>query len=147
VTSGAVSETLTGLIGKRIASIRRLLYVFAGKVDSDIGPVELTLSDGSIFLFNVGSDGASLRVDEEGWQDPFEEPLSPENREFVERSGKWTAFDVSSKQPYNALIDRTVVDVQPIMGQLHKIVGAGIITDIGTLRVTIAFDEVLVAVT
>lgn len=121
--------------------------MLAGRVESDNGPVEVTFSDGSTFLFNVGADGESLRIEEGQWRDPFQEPLSPENREFVERSGKVTAFDVSAKRPYDALIGRTVLDIQPIVGPLNKITGAAIITDAGTIRVTIGADEVLVAVT
>lgn len=147
MTPEAIRDTLAGLIGKRIASIRRLLYVFAGRVRSDIGPIEVSFSDGSTFLFNVGPDGESLRIEEGLWRDPFQEPLSPENREFVARSGKVTAFDVSAKRPYDALIGRTVLDLQPIVGLLDKITGASIITDARTIRVTIGADEVLVEVT
>jgi hypothetical protein len=147
MTPTGIRDRLAGLIGKRIAFIRRLLYVFAGRVESDIGPVEITFSDGSTFLFNVGPDGESLRIEEGQWRDPFREPLSSENREFVERSGKVTAFDVSAKPPYSPLIGRTVLDVQPIVGPLNKITGTNIITDAGTIRVTIGADEVLVDLT
>jgi len=143
----AIRDRLAGLIGKRIASIRRLLYVFAGRVESGAGPLEVTFSDGSTVLFNVGPDGESLRIEDGVFLDPFEEPLSPENAEFVRRSGKFTAFDVSAERPYHALIGRAVLDVQPIVGPLNKITGAAINTDAGTIQVTIGADEVLVTVT
>jgi hypothetical protein len=146
MTPLAIRDKLAGLIGKRIASIRRLLYVVAGRIESETGPIEITLADGSTFLFNVGPDGESLRIEEGRWRDPFTEPLSRENREFIERSGKVTAFDVSGARPYDALIGRTVVDVKPTIGPLNKVTGAAIITDAGTIRVTIGADEVLVDV-
>ena len=144
MTAADVRDRLAGLIGKRIASIRRLLYVSAGSVQSEVGPIEIAFSDDSTFLFNIGSDGESLRLDEAQWHDPFEEPLSPENRRFVERSGKVTAFDMSSVRPYDKLIGRTVLDVQPIVGPLNKITGAAVVTDAGMIRVATAADEVLV---
>ncbi len=35
--------------------------------------------------FRLNSDGESLRIEEGHWLDPFQEPLSPENKEFVTR--------------------------------------------------------------
>lgn len=140
-------QILAGLVGKTIASIRRLFYVFAGRVQSETGPIEVTFSNGSTFLFNVGPDGESLRIEEGHWLDPFQDPLSLENKKFVERSGKVTAFDVSTKRPYDGLIGRTVVDVQPIVGPLNKITGAAFVTEAGAIRITIGADEVLVEVT
>lgn len=56
---------------------------------------------GRMFYVNQGE---RLAVDEHAWVDPFESDLDEANREFVARSGKWTAFDVSDEAPYDAFI-------------------------------------------
>jgi hypothetical protein len=120
--------------------------VFAGNTASDRGPIELTFSDSSTALFDVGPDGEALRFEEARWRDPFTEPLSSENREFVERSGKWTAFDVSGQPPYAALVGQAVLDVQPILTPGGKITGAAMTTYACTIRVVTGADDVVVTV-
>lgn len=88
-------RSLTDVIGSRITRVRRVQYVYRGVPDTDFGPFELTFGARVVLLDNA-SDGEELRVRTEPWEDPFVEPLSEENRAFVETSGKWTAFDVST---------------------------------------------------
>jgi hypothetical protein len=73
------------------------------------GPIELGLSGGSFLLFECGGSGEDLSVSQTPWTDPFVEPLSPENAEFVIQSGKWEALDLgSSVWGYRRLIGRTL---------------------------------------
>jgi hypothetical protein len=119
--------------------------VFAGNTEADRGPIELTFSDGSTVLFDVGTDGEALRLGETPWRDPFKEPLSPENRTFVDKSGKWTPFDVSGQPPYHALVGQSVLDVRLVVTPGGKITGAALTTRAGTIRVvTRGADEVFV---
>lgn len=86
-----------------VTRVRRIFYVFGDEVDRDYGPVELTFSDGTAVVFDAGADGEALVVRSGPWCDPFAEPLSEENQEFVRDHGKWTAFDVSG-EPMPALL-------------------------------------------
>ena len=147
MTAESLRAKLASLVGKTILSIGRVHYVLARTTESDRGPIELTFSDSSIALFDVGPDGEALRLEEARWRDPFDEPLSSVNRDFVEKSGKWTAFDVSGEPPYVALIGQTVLDVQPILTEGGKITGTAVTTHAGTIRVrTYGADDVFVTV-
>jgi hypothetical protein len=83
---------LADVIDFRITRVRRVHYVYRGVPDTDFGPLELAFGDRVVLLDNA-ADGEALRVRRQAWEDPFAEPLSGENRAFVEESGKWTAFD------------------------------------------------------
>jgi hypothetical protein len=94
-----------------------------------------------------GSDGESLLVELQAWLEVFaEEGLSAENREFIERSGKWTAFDVSGEPEYLSLIGAQVEQVLPIRIPDGKIVGAVIETSGGKVRAEVEADDLYVAV-
>ena len=106
---------LHDLADRRLRRLRRIHYQFRGDVDTTTGPIELTFDDGSVLLLDAGPDGESLGVGHEAWLDPFRPPLSAENRDYVDRFGKWTAFDVTDESPYATLIGQRVVavDVRP----------------------------------
>ena len=84
------------------------------RVTSDSGPIEITFADGSVALLDAGADGEALRVKPAAWTDYFAEPLTSENREFIERCGKWTSFDVTNQEPYSRLINELVLEVMPV---------------------------------
>jgi len=127
-----------------IRRVRRIHYVYNGRPDTDFGPVELTIGERS-FLFENGADGESLRVTETAWADPFAEPLSTENREFVERSGKWTAFDVSTVGRWAKLIGEPLSDVEAITDDGGKTTGVVLRTEHGgVLRLGVMADELFV---
>jgi hypothetical protein len=106
-----VPPSLIDSVGTPIRRVRRIHYVYDGRPDTDFGPVELTIGE-RLFLFDNEADGESLRVTETAWADPFPEPLSSEDREFVERSGKWTAFDVSTLRRWAKPIGERLSDVE-----------------------------------
>jgi hypothetical protein len=68
---------------------------------------------GAPFSWRIAGDGASVVAEEIAWVDPFVEPVSPENREFVDRSGKWEIFDVSADREFSSFLGKllTVAEV------------------------------------
>ncbi|MET8651296.1 hypothetical protein [Nocardia aurea] len=60
--------------------------------------------------------------------DPFEEHMTPENIEYVARSGKYAAFDVGSEFPYIDVLGATIDDVE-LMALPSGIVIRGFISD------------------
>jgi hypothetical protein len=123
---------LTDLAGASIASVGRQHYVYRNKIDRAKGPIELTFRDGRLLRLECGADGEALAIFTEPWVDPFRGPLSPENAEFVARSGKWTQFDVSADSLYSAFIGSLVTDLVPIRSQHGKVVGVDVVRQRGT---------------
>lgn len=144
--SAGATEGLAQIIGNAILGIRRIWYVLEGKVVSSRGALELTFKDGRAATLDVGPDGEALSVIGSRWEDPFTEPLSEENRAFVERSGKWTAFDVSTEPPYRELVGHTVERVEPLLTSTGKIRGATLFTSTGALRTEVQADDLTVDV-
>jgi hypothetical protein len=95
---------------------------------------------------DAGPDGESLAIRRSRWKDPFAEPLSLENRAFVERSGKWTAFDVSNDPLYRELVGQAVSSVEPLLTQTGKVKGATLFTSGGALRSEVEADDLKVDV-
>lgn len=139
-----VPPSLIDAVGTPIRRVRRIHYVYDGRPDTDFGPIELTLGD-HFFLLDSDSDGESLRVAETAWVDPFSEPLSPENRVFVQQSGKWAAFDVSTLDRWAKLIGEPLSDVEAISNDAGKTTGVVLRTAHGgALRLAVIADELFV---
>ena len=115
-----------------------------GRADEDFGPVELTLGE-RIVLIDNDADGESLRVTEAEWLDPFSEPLSVENQDFVKRSGKWSSFDVSTSDQWARLIGDRLSEVEPVANAAGKLTGVILRTDHEcVLRLGVMADELFV---
>jgi len=71
-----------------IQKVQRILYVYRGSVASEKGPIEIAFSDGYAVLLDAGPHGEALAVKSHAWIDYFAEPLSAEERQFIDRSGK-----------------------------------------------------------
>ena len=132
-----------GLVNRRVARIRRIYYVFRGEVDGPNGPVELNFVDGTCALFDAGPDGDSLRVTSTPWLDPFREPLSAVNEEFVRESGKWTGFDVSTEPAFAKYVGATILSVSGIAAY-GLVAGALLSFADGHLKIEAAGDELYV---
>ena len=139
-----VPFTLARTVGETIVGIRRMHYVFQGVTDESGGPLEVTLDGGGVFWLDAGPDGEVLKVKWERWEDPFLEPMTPVNREFVATSGKWTAFDVSDVAPYSAFVGATVHGAMPVSLPNGKVVGVIFETSAGVLRADVEADELYV---
>lgn len=132
---------LRKVTGLPLAQVRRIHYTVNGTPDTDFGPMELTIGD-RVFLIDNASDGEALRILTEAWHDPFAEPLSAVNREFVARSGKWCAYDVSGECEFSSLMGELLESVDPIFNSAGKITGLVLRTSRGGLvRLEVAADE------
>jgi hypothetical protein len=139
-----IFPSLVEAIGAPIRRVRRVFYVFKGQPDTDFGPIELTIGERT-FLFDNEPDGDSLRVRQEVWLDPFSEPLAMEKRAFVEASGKWTAFDVSTDPSWARLIGEPLIGVEPVVSDAGKTTGIVLRTEHGgVLRLGVMADELFV---
>ena len=139
-----IVPTLAEAVGSPIRRVRRIHYVHDGQADTDFGPVELTIGQ-RVFLFDNESDGDSLRVTEAAWVDPFSEPLSPENRQFVREHGKWTAFDQSTEDDWARFIGDPLRDVETVTNDVGKTIGIILRTERGgVLRLGVLADELFV---
>lgn len=139
-----VEGHLNNVLSSKISRVRRVNYVEpTGHFNPTEGPVEFTFDSGFTVRLESGADGESLRVSADEWVDPFAEPLSAENREFVEASGKRTAFDVSELEGYNLLIGQRVENFS-LMTRMSKIVGVRLAIGPATLTAEVGADELLV---
>jgi hypothetical protein len=146
VTDELTLARLAALRDRTVNRIRRIRYLAGGQVTTENGPIELTLADGHAVWLDAGPDGEALAVEAGAWPDPFAPPLSPENEEFVARSGKWTAFDVSGDPPYERLVGSRVTAVAPVRTD-GKVTGSRIVTTAGSLYIEVAGDELTVLIT
>ncbi len=78
------------------------------------------------------------------WADPFAEPLSHENAEFVRKAGKWTAFDLGAEPPYQELIGRVVTKVALYRSASDKVIGIQLAIDGYIVRADVEGDELTV---
>lgn len=127
-------------VGTHVTTLRRVLFCHGATVQGDEGPIELGFSDGLTLLFECGASGEDLTVSRGPWIDPFEEPLSPENTEFVMRSGKWEAFDLGSHLwSYRRLVGRVLTAATP-MGSS----GVRLVLEDSAVDITAVADELRV---
>ena len=120
--------TAPDLVGRSIARIRRLHYTYQGETNSLDGPIELTFSDGSCVLCDTAADW-TLQFFDAPWNDPFLDPLSVVDREYLERYGKWGGHDVTGLAPYSWLVGERVRLVIPQLNEQFELVGLLIRTD------------------
>lgn len=116
------------LVGREIARVRRLHYVFQGEVNASDGPIELTFSDGSVVMCDAAADW-TLEFFGAAWVDPIREPLNESNRAYVERYGRWAAYDLTEQVPYSWLVGQTVRQAIPQFNDLLELSGLLVRTD------------------
>jgi hypothetical protein len=117
-----------------------VLYEYAGKIDPNDGPLELKL-DGRTLLLDADADGERLRVVEQEWSDPFEEPLSEENRQYVAKHGMWRRVDCSRWEGYSSLVGQEVTEACVLVNEFGRIGGVRISTPAGTLWFVVEGDQ------
>lgn len=133
--------------GAVIQSMRRVWFVFLGHIAKEMGPVEVNFHNGSTILLDAAADGEALLVATQPWSNPFQPPLSDENARFVEKCGKWSAFDVSSCPFYQRLIGAVVDDFEWQLTPSGRIKGVTLRAGEASLRVEVEADEVYVDAT
>ncbi|MFQ6397774.1 hypothetical protein ACLMAJ_30575 [Nocardia sp. KC 131] len=121
-----------------------MFFVHGVDVDRSEGPIELTFDEGTVLLFDAGSDGEELRVGSTAWRDPFAGVTEPEYIEYVADSGKYTAFDVGSDYPYSQLVGGQVAAV--VESRLHDERLRGAVLEVSGFRLAVetVADELLV---
>ena len=135
-----VFSRIQSAVGRRIGRVERVFYTHGGTVDRTRGILQLGFDDGTSMHFRGGPDGASVVVETAQWSDPFAAPLSSENREFIEKSGKWTLFDVSNDDPYRELIGEELDSAEPLLHESGAIV-SGVRLRIGTATVLFQIED------
>ncbi len=110
------------LVGREITRIRRLHYVFQGEVNTSDGPIELTFADGLVLMCDAAADW-TLEAYGAAWVDPLPEPLSESDRSYVDRYGRWCAYDVTEQPPYGGLANQTVQQAIPQYNELLELTG------------------------
>lgn len=142
-----VDPDLGSFVGASVARIRRVFYVFRGDVESDTGPVELGFDDGRFLLVDGHGDGERVRLGVDEWLDPFAvDDLDAVNRRFVEKHGKWTAFDVTDEPPYGRLAGAEVTSIRFLLSDRGRSVGVVVDTSGGSLVAEVECDDLRVEV-
>ena len=96
------------------------------------GAIELTFSDGSVVMCDAAADW-TLEFYDKAWVDPFPEPLSESDRDYLDRYGRWSAFDVTDQMPYSRLVGQRVLQTIPHLNDLLEMTGLLIRTDAADL--------------
>ena len=120
------------LVGREIARIRRLHYVFGGEANTKDGAIELTFADGSVVMCDAAADW-TLEFYGAAWVDPFHEPVNESDRDYLDRYGRWSAFDVTDQMPYGWLVGQQVRQALPQLNDLLEMTGLLIRTDAADL--------------
>ncbi len=109
-----VEQLLATSVGLSVTRVRRIWYLNPdGSLEGDRGPIELLLSDGSVRLLECGRAGEILRIKIEEWIDAFAPPLAPENVRYIRECGKYAAFDMTGKPPYDGL-SGAITNAEPV---------------------------------
>ncbi len=133
------------LLGQKIVRIDLIEYEYQGLVDSSDKMVQLTFENGESIYFAPDRDGEGLRSFVQPWEDPFAGSLSSEDKAFIEKSGKWTLKNVSSRKPFLFFIGQNIKSITPIRKE-EKLVGIVIRVEKYFLSVTIDGDESAVTI-
>jgi hypothetical protein len=131
-------------VGGEISRLERLRYEVGGVRGPDGGDVQLWFGDGVVRL-GVASEGETLRIGDTPWRDPFAEPLSSENAEYVASHGKWTLVDVSDEEPFRELIGKCVTAVMPLTNRFGRFIGVQLVAGDSSLNVYVHADELHVS--
>lgn len=131
-------------VGQLVTRVRRVFFEVDGGCDRSVGALEISFDDGVSIVFDVAGNGQDISIKPRSWADPFEGKMTAENIEFVRRSGKWTAFDVSVDSPYSSLIGKPLTKQTPIIIEGNGMIGVSM--DIGghTVKAEVVADDLKV---
>ena len=105
---------LDELLGQTIVGFRRLIYLVGGTVYGEAGGCEVSFSSTGAVFFDCGGDGERLVASAGTWHDPFVEPLTLENRVWVNEAGRWHASCKTDTLPYRRFVRRKVDKIDQI---------------------------------
>ncbi|WP_437620546.1 hypothetical protein [Sorangium sp. So ce1151] len=132
---------LKSLCGKRLRAVARILYEHGGRIDPGDGPLELYLDDGTMVLLDGSADGEGLRVQYAPWVDPFEPPISNENRAYIEQSGEWSRVEQSNDPMFVGVLGELISSVAILENQFGGDAGVQISIGGKDLWFVVAGDE------
>ena len=101
-------------VGRTARSFSRVLYEYKGSFDNNDGDLIIDF-DGTKLWLTSGPPYDSLIVKSGTWTDPFKEPVSPENSEFIATHGKWTLRVCDADLPFRECVGRKFVSVSNLM--------------------------------
>lgn len=139
-STGQLPSVLSALVGQRVTRVSRVLYRYRGAIESDDGPLELE-AGGHIVLLEGAGDGECLRVKDGGWEDDFREPLSAENRAFLEECGKWERADCSMQEGYRDFVGHSLSDIRALKNDWGRIGGVRLSVAARSLWFVVDCDE------
>jgi hypothetical protein len=131
---------LSRLIGQRIESIARVCYWHRGVADLADGSLEIKVA-GEVVLLDGASDGESLRVRNGPWVDPFDEPVSTENLEYIAEHGRWQRVDCSIHEFYDDFLKEAITDVRLLENEHGRTAGVKISVPARSLWFVVEGDE------
>jgi hypothetical protein len=137
---------LQACTGRTITGIRRVWFEIRGQYDQTVGPLEITFDSGDTVVLDAAANGQSLVVKLGTWEDPFEGKMTPENRQFVQASGKWSAVDVRHESPYVDLVGERLTCVTPISVEQDDVIGAIMTIGKHEVRAEVEADNLVVNV-
>lgn len=129
------------MIGDQIERLDRVQFFDGVRLEPDAGALEVTFRQSGSWLLDAAADGESLSLRRQKWVDPFGEELSPENRAFVDRSGRWVRVPVSEAPGYASLVGQVVTQVLPLENRFGRLAGLALVTRSGTLWFIVEADE------
>lgn len=128
------------MLGERVTHVARILYEHGGEIGERDGALEIR-TDSRTLLLDGASDGESLRLRAGAWHDPFEHPLSDENRRYVEQHGRWVRVDCSELERYSELLGKELVEVVPLLNEHGSTGGLRLAVRDRTLWFVVEGDE------
>jgi hypothetical protein len=137
-------DLLKQLVGRQLVRLSRIFYICSGQVERGTGPIEFEFEGGRIVHLKVGGDGESLVVEDRPWQDPFDDPISQENEEWIAEHGKWARFDVSGWPEFMNYIGRNLTSILPLYAFGGGLCGARLVFDDQVLDFAAVADEAYV---
>jgi hypothetical protein len=132
---------LVHLVGQQIVTIEQGFYVFDGVIKQSECLLQVRLDGGFTVHFWRRSDGETVRIVAAPWEDPFAEPLSDENRAFVEQCGKWTLFNTSATPNMAPLVGHTIRSVSLVRDHRGKMRGVQLEISSALLTYLVDGDE------
>jgi hypothetical protein len=145
VSDDKAEPYLGSLAGRALQSCRRVVFEVRGRRQSSDGPLELTLDNGQVLLFQVGPDGESLIVSTTTWHDPFSDRMTSENSEFTRLSGRWIVSDVCVPS-LEEVIGKPIIGVQTIHNSLSRLTGTILDFPNYSLIARVVADELKVSI-
>lgn len=129
-------EFLEIALGHRLVKANRIFFEIQGQLDKSVGALELEFDNCCLYLHGA-SDGETLLVDNKSWQDPFKEPLSPENHAFIKKYGKYAKISTNSFE----IMGKVLTQFCLIQNQFGTIAGLELVFENSSIVFLVDCDE------